>query len=240
MENQNTEHDAFFNHFSQRDKPTKAGARLVKALAQKVFDYAEITSGQSVLEIGPGRGVFADLCLERGIEYSAVEANRQMAESLENRGARVVCAMVPPLPAFDKKFDVAVMTNVMEHMNGMQDALLITQQIQEVLKPGGKFIISSPDFLNWRHNFFNCDFSHNYVTTRRRLKQLLINGGFSKTQSCHLCTTMTGCLCFLISGFFSRLPFGFFNAIFPESKLFYKLYKIQLTFMRKVLILGRK
>ena len=240
MENQNADNDAFFNHFSQRDKPTKAGARLVKATALKIFNYADITSGQSVLEIGPGRGVFADLCLERGINYSAVEANRQMAESLENRGANVICAMVPPLPALDKQFDVVVMTNVMEHMNSMQNALQITRQIQAALTPGGKFVISSPDYLNWRHHFFNCDFSHNYVTTRRRLKQLLINGGFSKTRSCHLCGTTTGFLCFLISALFSRLPFGLFNAMFPESKFFYKLYKIQLTFMRKVLILGQK
>ena len=240
MENQNADHDAFFNHFSQSDTPTKAGARLVKATARKIFKYAEIASGQNVLEIGPGRGDFADICLERGIEYAAIEANRYMAESLEKRGAEVVRAMVPPLPALDKTFDAVVMLNVMEHMNGMQDALQITQQISNVLKPKGKFVICSPDYLNWRYNYFNCDFSHNYVTTRRRLKQLLINGGFSHTRNCHLCGTTTGCLCFLISGVFSRLPFGLLNAMFSESKFFYKLYKIQLTFMRKVLIIGQK
>ncbi len=240
MENHNTENDAFFNHFSQRDKPTQAGMRLVKALTRKIFDYADIAPGQNILEIGPGRGDFADLCIERGIEYSAVEVNRQMAESLENRGANVVRAMVPPLPALNKEFDTVVMLNVMEHMNSMQDALQVTQQVQRVLKPKGKFVICSPDYLNWRKNFFNCDFSHNYVTTRRRLKQLLINGGFSSTRNCHLCGTMTGLPCFLISGLFSRLPFGFLNAAFSESKLCYKLYKIQLTFMRKVLIVGQK
>ena len=240
MENQNADHDAFFNHFSQSDTPTKAGARLVKATARKIFKYAEIAPGQNVLEIGPGRGDFADICLERGIEYTAIEANRYMAESLEKRGAEVVREMVPPLPALDKTFDAVVMLNVMEHMNGMQDALQITQQISNVLKPKGKFVICSPDYLNWRYNYFNCDFSHNYVTTRRRLKQLLINGGFSHTRNCHLCGTTTGCLCFLISGVFSRLPFGLLNAMFSESKFFYKLYKIQLTFMRKVLIIGQK
>jgi SAM-dependent methyltransferase len=240
MENQSTEHDAFFNHFSQRDKPTNAGMRLVRALARKIFDYAEIAPGQRVLEIGPGRGDFADICLERGVEYSAIEANRQMAESLEKRGANVVRAMVPPLPALDKTFDVVIMINVMEHMNGMENALQITQQIRDVLKPGGKFVICSPDYLNWRRNFFNCDFSHNYVTTRRRLKQLLTNSGFSHTRNCHLCGTLTGFPCFFISALVSRLPFGILNAMFAESKVFYKLYKIQLTFMRKVLIVGQK
>ena len=158
----------FYDHFHQ-DKPTGAGNWISKAFAGKIFKYAGIESGHCVLETGPGRGVFADACLKAGAEYYAVEPNRQMAESLETRGAKVVCAMAPPLPDMDKSFDFAVMINVMEHMNSMRDALQITQQIREVLKPKGKFVICSPDYLNYRYNFFNCDFSHSYVTTGRRL-----------------------------------------------------------------------
>ncbi|MHC4679650.1 MAG: class I SAM-dependent methyltransferase [Planctomycetota bacterium] len=240
MENREKQSDAFFEHFSRHDKPTKTGAGLVKALARKIFKYAQVAPGSSVLEIGPGRGDFASICLEKGIEYSAVEANRQMAESLQNRGAHVVCAMVPPLPSLDKQFDTVVMINVMEHMNDMQDALAITRQIADVLKPGGRLVICSPDYLNWRHHFFNCDFSHSYVTTRRRLEQLLANGGFGNARSCHLCGPISGFLCFIISAVVCRLPFGFLNAAFGNNKLFYKLYKGQLTFLRKVLIVGEK
>ncbi len=240
MANQNNEPDTFFDHFCREDKPTKMGMRLVKALSRRIFRYAEIASGGSVLEIGPGRGVFADICLEKGIEYFAVEPNQQMAASLEKRGANVIRAMVPPLPAIDKEFDAVVMLAVMEHMNSMQDALQISRQIREVLKPRGKFVICSPDYLNWRHNFFNCDFSHNYVTTRRRLKQLLVNAGFENIKSCYLSGPFTGFVCFLVSALVSRLPFGLLNALLPDNKVFYKLYKTQLTFLRKVLILGEK
>ncbi len=240
MANQNKESDAFFEHFRSGDKPTKAGAGLVRALARKIFKYAGVAPGGSVLEIGPGRGDFADICLKTGIEYSAIEANRQMAESLQARGAHVVRAMAPPLPALDRQFDTVVMINVMEHMNDVRDALAITGQIRDVLKPKGRFVICSPDYLNWRRNFFNCDFSHNYVTTRRRLEQLLVNCGFGNIRSCHLSGPMSGPLCFLLSAMISHLPFGFLNAAFPDSKLFYKLYKGQLTFLRKVLVVGEK
>jgi len=240
MANQNNESGTFFDHFSREDKPTKMGMRLVKALSRRIFRYAEIASGTNILEIGPGRGVFADICLEKGIEYCAVEPNQQMAASLEKRGANVIHAVVPPLPEIDKSFDNVVMINVMEHMNSMQDALQITRQIREVLKPRGKFVICSPDYLNWRHNFFNCDFSHNYVTTRRRLKQLLVNAGFENIKSCYLSGPLTGFVCFLVTALVSRLPFGLLNAMFADSKLCYKLYKMQLTFLRKVLILGEK
>jgi SAM-dependent methyltransferase len=239
MTEHDKESDAFFDHFSRGDKPTKTGMKLVRALAKKIFQYTQVPPGGSVLEIGPGRGDFADICLEKGLEYCAVEPNEEMAASLEKRGADVIRKMVPPLPAIDRKFDAVVMLAVMEHMNGMQDALQITRQIKEVLKPDGKFVICSPDYLNWRRNFFNCDFSHNYVTTRRRLKQLLVNAGYGDIRSCHLSGPFTGVLCFLFTAFVSRLPFGLFNAMFADSRLCYKLYKIQLTFLRKVLIVAR-
>jgi phospholipid N-methyltransferase len=229
----------FYDHF-QQDKPTGVGNRISKAFAEKIFKYAGIEVGRSVLETGPGRGVFADACLKAGAEYYAVEPNRQMAESLEQRGAKVICAIVPPLPEMDKQFDVAVMINVMEHMNSMKDALQITQQIREVLKPKGKFVICSPDYLNYRHNFFNCDFSHSYVTTRRRLKQLLISGGFNNIKSCYLSGPISGVAGMFVSAIVSRMPFGFLNGAFPNSKIFHKLYKMQLTLSRKVLILGEK
>lgn len=240
MAEETKETDTFFDHFSREDKPTAMGSRLVQALAMKIFRFLGPAQGGSVLEIGPGRGDFADICLREGIDYFAVEANHQMAESLKSRGAGVILAMVPPLPELDRKFDAAVMINVMEHMNSMADALQITQQIRNVLKPGGKFVICSPDYLNWRRNFFNCDFSHSFVTTRRRLKQLLINGGFGNIRSCHLCGHMSGPLCWLLTPVAGRLPFGLLNAIFPDSRIFYKLYKGQLTFSRKVLILGER
>jgi SAM-dependent methyltransferase len=240
MAEETKESDAFFDHFSRQDKPTGIGMRLTRALAQKIFGYMQAEQGSSILEIGPGRGSFADICLREDMDYSAIEANRQMAESLRERGASVVSAMVPPLPTLEQEFDAVVMINVMEHMNSMGDALQITRQIRDVLKPGGRFLICSPDYLNWRRNFFNCDFSHNYVTTRRRLEQLLINGGFANIRSRYLCASMTGLMSLLLTAIVSRLPFGLLNAIFPESRIFYKLYKAQLTFLRKVLILGEK
>ena len=79
----------FYDHF-QKDKPTGAGNWISKAFAGKIFKYAGIEAGNSVLETGPGRGVFADTCLNAGAEYSAVEPNRQMADSLEKRGGHII------------------------------------------------------------------------------------------------------------------------------------------------------
>ncbi len=219
---------------------TEIGMKLVRAAAAKIFKFAQAHKAGSILEIGPGRGAFADLCLEHDIEYLAIEANETMARALEEKDARVIRATVPPLPSVDKDFDVAVMVNVMEHLNGMRDALDVTSQVFKVLRPGGKFVVCSPDYLNWRRNFFNCDFSHNYVTTRRRLEQLLLNAGFSNIKCCYLSGPLTGLASGLASALAGIMPFGFLNAVAPNSRLFYKLYKLQLTFLRNVIVIGEK
>jgi SAM-dependent methyltransferase len=197
-----------------------------------------VTRGKRVLEIGPGRGPFADVCLGCGVEYVAVEANKAMADSLRGRGAAVIEARVPPLPPLDGKFDFVVMINVMEHMNDMREALQLAGQIREHLNPGGGLVVCSPDYLNLRVHFFNCDFSHNYVTTQRRLAQLLISAGYSGSRSAYVAGPFTGIAAIVVAGFAARLPFGVFHAWWPGSRLFAKLYKIQLSLSRKVLIIG--
>lgn len=227
----------FYDHF-HRDKPTGIGAWLSVAFFRNIMAFAEIGSGQKVLEIGPGRGVLADLCLERSIEYTAIEPNPTLAESLESRGAEVIRAIVPPLPDLSEKFDFVVMVNVLEHMDGTQEALAISNQIRQCLKPGGRFIACTPDYMNMGKHFFNVDFSHGYVTTQRRLSQLLLSAGYVVTKSRYLAGPLRGLLGFLVSAVAAWLPFGAFHTWFPKCRVCMKLYKIQLTFSRKIAIAG--
>ena len=137
--------DAFFEHLRTAEQPTGLGLRWVRRASQRILAFAEVAPGSRILEIGPGRGEFAELCLGQKMEYHAIEPNAGLAESLRQKGANVLCARVPPLPALDRKFDLAVMVNVMEHMNGLEQALDIACQIRRVLNPGGKFLIHAPD-----------------------------------------------------------------------------------------------
>ncbi len=227
----------FYDHFHQ-DKPTGFGAWLSSAFFRNIMAFAEMRSGQKVLEIGPGRGVLADLCMERSIEYTAIEPNPTLADSLERRGAEVIRAIVPPMPELSKKYDFVVMVNVLEHMDGTREALEISNQIRQCLEPGGRFIACTPDYLNMREQFFNVDFSHGYVTTQRRLSQLLLSAGYIPAKSRYLAGPLRGLLGFLVSAVAARLPFGTFHTWFPTSRLCMKLYKLQLTFSRKIAVAG--
>ncbi len=230
--------EAFFDHLRKAEQPTGLGLRFMRRASQRILAFADVSPGSSVLEIGPGRGEFAELCLAQKMEYHAVEPNVGLAESLRQKGAHVICARVPPLPALDRKFDLVAMVNVMEHMNGLEQALDTACQIRRVLNPGGKFLIHSPDYLSWRQQFFNCDFSHNYVTTRRRLDQLLVNAGYEGIRSDYMSGPFGGAAAVILSAFASRMPFGALEALFPYCSVCSRLYKLQLTLSRRVLILG--
>jgi SAM-dependent methyltransferase len=233
-----TQAGAFFDHLRKAEQPTGVGLRLVRRAFERMLTFAAVAPGSSILEIGPGRGEFADLCLARKMEYHAIEPNAGLAEALRHKGADVVCARVPPLPALNRKFDLAVMVNVMEHMNGLEQALDTACQIRQVLNPGGKFLIHAPDFLSWRGQFFNCDFSHNYVTSRRRLDQLLVNAGYDDIRSGYMSGPFRGAAAVVLSSIASRMPFGALEALWPHCPVCSRLYKLQLTFSRRVLILG--
>ena len=115
--------EAFFDHLRKAEQPTGLGLRFVRRASERILAFADVAPGSSVLEIGPGRGEFAELCLGQKMEYHAIEPNAGLAESLRQKGANVICARVPPLPALDRKFDLVAMVNVMEHMNGLEQAL---------------------------------------------------------------------------------------------------------------------
>ena len=140
--------DTFYNQFAD-DRATGAGMRLVRIVSRKIFEFAEIKGGEHILEIGPGRGVFADICLHQGLDYTAIEPNEKMANALERRGARVIRTTVPPLPATDEKSDVVVMNSVLEHMDSMNMALQLAREVLASLNAGGRFVVYVPDYANF-------------------------------------------------------------------------------------------
>lgn len=231
--------DAFFDHFSQ-DKSTKIGDWLVKSMSKRIFEFAQVKTGCSILEIGPGKGTFAGICLNNNIDYFAIEPNEKMADMLERRGVNVLRNIVPPIPDLGRTFDVVVMINVMEHMDTMTAALELSKNVHKILNPGGKFIIYSPDYVNWQYHFFLSDFTHNYITTWRRLHGLLISAGFNKIDGIYQSGHYRSIASFLISFIASLLPFGRLYAMFPQNKMMHKLYKLQTPFLRRVLICGEK
>jgi SAM-dependent methyltransferase len=66
----------------------------------------------------------------------------------------------------------------MEHMAGIDAARQFTAEALRVLRPGGVFFVVVPDYLKERTFFWDVDYTHNFVTTERRCRQLFNDNGF--------------------------------------------------------------
>ena len=139
---------------------------------------AQVEPPADFLEVGPGQGAIAELARAAGYRYRAVEPSPMLAEALRGRGFDVEQAFTPPLPGADLSQDVVYADQVLEHMSGIDAARAWVADALRVLRPGGLLFVVVPDYLKERGFFWDIDYTHNFITTERRMRQLLYDGGF--------------------------------------------------------------
>jgi SAM-dependent methyltransferase len=131
-----------------------------------------------MFEIGPGRGTLAEQAVEAGWHYTAIEASPILVDVLRKKGLTVIESWTPPIPVADESADVVYADQVLEHMSGIDAARHFTADAYRALRPGGVFFVVVPDYLKERTFFWDVDYTHNFVTTERRVKQLFNDNSF--------------------------------------------------------------
>ncbi len=132
-----------------------------------------------MVEVGPGHGSLAEQAVEAGWRYTAIEASPILIDVLRGKGLTVIESWTPPIPVPDASTDVVYADQVLEHMSGIDAARAFTAEALRSLRPGGIFFVVVPDYLKERTFFWDVDYTHNFVTTERRVRQLLNDGGFT-------------------------------------------------------------
>jgi SAM-dependent methyltransferase len=170
----------FYRWFSDR-KLTKFGASRRGRIERARLDLLmrHIAPPGDMLEIGPGMGAIAAGASAAGWRYRAVEASPALVAELRKQGHDVVEAWTPPFPGADESCDVVYADQVLEHMSGIDGARAFVAEALRVLRPGGVLFVVVPDYLKERQFFWDIDYTHNFPTTERRVKQLLYDGGFT-------------------------------------------------------------
>lgn len=104
-------------------------------------EAAKIVSGR-VLEIGTGTGYGVDIIAPNVAEFVTLDKFRSSRVDSLPSNVRFVEAKVPPLPFEDETFDYVVSFQVIEHIKCDR---LFVEEVMRVLRPGGKFIVSTPN-----------------------------------------------------------------------------------------------
>lgn len=230
---------AYFDHFATGTS-TGIGDWLTTHAIDEQFRFLSThlpRTDADILEIGPGHGEFAERIMRGGYRnYDVVEPNGRMREKLEGLGARrVKDYLIPDLREADASYDAIVICDVFEHLNDTREAQRFIAEAARVLRPGGILFILSPDLMDWKEDFYNCDFSHSNPTTVRRTHEMFMNEGLSTAEYRYSYSGFSGPLGFLLNRAVKAATFWA-----SGEDLDFKPYKLRLTFLRRFMIVGRK
>lgn len=169
-----------FYHWFSRRRLTRFGAARRRRIERSrlALLHRHVAPPGDFLEVGPGDGSLAAAAVTAGWRYRGVEASPELAARLRARQLSVTEAWAPPLPAADDSCDVVYADQVLEHMSGIDAAREFVAESMRALRPGGVSLLVVPDYLKERAFFWDVDYTHNFVTTERRVRQLLHDGGF--------------------------------------------------------------
>lgn len=103
---------------------------------------AERVAGD-VLEIGTGSGYGVEIVAPHARRFLTLDKHVPKGLALPAH-AEFLRATVPPLPFPDAAFDCVISFQVIEHIE--RDALFV-EEVRRVLRPGGRFIVSTPNRL---------------------------------------------------------------------------------------------
>jgi len=139
-------------------------------------------TANSVLEIGSGNGFFAYQCKRHGLKYKGYEPNNKMFQILQKQNFAMENTSIPPVTEPNNAFDGVLMLQVIEHMPTVQAAQESFEEVYRVLNENGILFLTCPNYLSWKEDFFDLDYTHQFITTRNRLEQMLNDTGFSSVE----------------------------------------------------------
>lgn len=162
----------------------------------KTLQLANLKSGEQLLDFGCGTGTLLQLLAAGNSEVNAcgIDIDEKMLSVAKNKLAaslsqiKLIQYTGHQLPLSKQSFDKIVSTWVFHHFTDEQKTAAF-EQLFNVLKPGGKLIITDwGKAANWpmRLLFFGVQLVDNFKTTapnvQGRLPQFIKNAGFENVQ----------------------------------------------------------
>ena len=129
---------------------------------------------RSICEIGIGFGELASYCRRNGLEWIGIEPNDQLREAIVREGFRVHNATLPAFPAIEVEFDAVFAAHFIEHLKDLDEVIRFLDACKEALRAhGGRYLILLYPDIERCGSIFWHDYTHSFVTTKKRIEDLL-------------------------------------------------------------------
>jgi SAM-dependent methyltransferase len=166
-----------------------ATSRLKRRTAAGYLDEIEARTGRPLrgarlVEIGPGLGNLLVEAASRGCEVAGVEYSDSSARTANERiGAdRVAVGSLATAPFPAESFDIAVLSDVLEHT---RDPLSDLRRLWRLMRPGATLFIAVPSLDSWSarimgKHWLEFKSEHLYYFDSATLQLLLFQAGFEQ------------------------------------------------------------
>ena len=161
------------------DKNNKPYTSYPEKFVSHIFQKYEMKEGQSLLELGVGRGEHLRLFNKSGLKVSGLDISKKSKELCPDMDIRVLDADSEVWPYPDNSFDFVYSKSFVEHLQQPTKYFL---EALRVLKPGGVIITLTPSWQSQYKTFFD-DYTHVSPFTLVSLKNIQICCGFESAES---------------------------------------------------------
>jgi SAM-dependent methyltransferase len=149
-----------------------------------------------LLDVGCGNGRFLSLLRDFGPpewELVGIELDEAAVAQCRARGFEAHAVRVEDLPASEGTFDAVIMLQLIEHV---EDPVAICRSVHRLLRPGGVFIIETPNLGGLDYRLFQGRWWGHYHFPRHwnlfstaSLTRMLVRAGFEIVRSEYLIST---------------------------------------------------
>ena len=157
-------------------------SRHVRFLSQQV------PPGGRILDIGCGRGIHLHELAERGFAVHGFEVSAHATKGIDPRVQLAIAPSLQEVRYPDQYFDEIIIWHVYEHV---PDPVALLVEMQRILKPGGKLILSVPNYSSYQASWagpawFHLDLPrHLFHFPAPAVRQLLTTHGFEIVSEHH-------------------------------------------------------
>jgi len=141
---------------------TLAGTGSLVARAQRVWEGRKVDvykqalgpGKKRILDVGCGSGRFLEVLRDFGPkewELVGTDFDPSAVERCRARGFEAHQSRVEDLRGEDGTYDAVVMLQLIEHV---EDPALIAERVFALLRPGGVFVVETPNLAGWDYRIF--------------------------------------------------------------------------------------